>query len=74
LTDTSITLGWKRPDVHIPSLASAELFGAEQTNLQTGARSRQPVVAVLRACITAPCKAATPRTIAPLAALLRAHF
>ena len=26
-----LVLGWKRPDVHIPSLASAELFGAEQT-------------------------------------------
>ncbi len=24
-------LGWKRPDVHIPSLASAELFGADPT-------------------------------------------
>jgi hypothetical protein len=26
-----LVLGWKRPDVHIPSLASADLFGAEQT-------------------------------------------
>ena len=26
-----LMLGWKRPDVHIPSLASAELFGTEQT-------------------------------------------
>ncbi len=26
-----LVLGWKRPDVHIPSLASVDLFGVEQT-------------------------------------------
>lgn len=26
-----LVLGWKRPNVHVPSLASAELFGADPT-------------------------------------------
>jgi integrase len=28
-----LVLGWKRPDVDVPSVASAELFGAEQPRI-----------------------------------------